>query len=95
MESTGVPLFPASLRAVRSRLRRGYLPTCSTPRRISLRRSLKLCAGTCRTGIVAFTPGRIAAEEKLGKHSPDLTIRDTDGVVRILVENKFVLGGAD
>lgn len=40
-------------------------------------------------GIAAFTPGRIAAEEQHGDHRPDLTIRDGDGVVRILVENKF------
>ena len=41
------------------------------------------------TGIEGFTPGRIAAEEQYGDHFPDLTIRGTDGVVRILVENKF------
>ena len=41
-----------------------------------------------RTGIPAFTPGRIA-EEQHGELRPDLTIRDTDGVLRILVENKF------
>ena len=45
-----------------------------------------------RTGIPAFTPGRIAAEEKHGDNAPDLTIRDTDGVVRVLVENKFWAG---
>ena len=44
------------------------------------------------TGIEAFTPGRIAAEEQHGSDFPDLTIRDTDGVVRILVENKFWAG---
>ncbi len=45
-----------------------------------------------RTGIPAFTPGRIAAEEQHGDNAPDLTIRDTDGVVRVLVENKFWAG---
>ena len=41
------------------------------------------------TGIETFTPGRITAEEQHGDHSPDLTIRERDGVVRIFVENKF------
>ena len=44
------------------------------------------------TGIEAFTPGRITAEEQHGDYSPDLTIRDANGVVRILVENKFWAG---
>ena len=48
-----------------------------------------------RTGITAFTPGRIAAEEQHGNHFPDLTVRDGDGVVRILVENKFWAGLTD
>ena len=48
-----------------------------------------------RTGIAAFTPGRIAAEEKQGGDFPDVTIRDADGVVRILVENKFWAGLTD
>ena len=48
-----------------------------------------------RTGIAAFTPGRIAAEEQQGNDFPDVTIRDTDGVVRILVENKFWAGLTD
>jgi hypothetical protein len=48
-----------------------------------------------RTGIAAFTPGRIAAEERHGDYFPDLTIRDGDGVVRILVENKFWAGLTD
>lgn len=48
-----------------------------------------------RTGIAAFTPGRIAAEEKQGSAFPDVTIRDTDGVVRILIENKFWAGLTD
>ncbi len=42
-----------------------------------------------RTGIASFTPGPIAAEERHGKHAPDLTIRDKNEVIRILVENKF------
>ncbi len=48
-----------------------------------------------RTGVSAFTPGRIAAEEQQGNDFPDVTIRDTDGVVRILVENKFWAGLTD
>ena len=44
------------------------------------------------TGIKAFVPGRITAEEQHGDHSPDLTIRDAGGAVRILVENKFWAG---
>ena len=48
-----------------------------------------------RTGIATFTPRRITAEEKHGHHFPDLTIRDGDGVVRILVENKFWAGLTD
>ena len=48
-----------------------------------------------RAGIAAFTPGRIAAEEQQGNDFPDVTIRDTDGVVRILVENKFWAGLTD
>ena len=42
-----------------------------------------------RTGIAAFMPGRIAAEVRQGNAFPDLTISDTGGVLRILVENKF------
>ena len=45
-----------------------------------------------RTGIAPFTPDRILAEEQHGKCIPDLTIRDTNEVVRILVENKFWAG---
>lgn len=45
-----------------------------------------------RTGVPVFPPGRIAAEEQHGDNAPDLTIRDTDGVVRVLVENKFWAG---
>ena len=48
-----------------------------------------------RTSIAAFTPGRITAEEQHGNHFPDLTIRDTDGVIRVLVENKFWAGLTD
>ena len=46
-------------------------------------------------GNATFTPGRIAAEKQHGNHFPDLTIRDTAGVVRILVENKFWAGLTD
>ena len=45
-----------------------------------------------RTGIAAFTLGRITAEEQHGDNFPDLTIRDGDNEVRILVENKFWAG---
>ena len=49
----------------------------------------------CRTGIAAFEPGRIAAEEKLGsKHSPDLTIRDK-GRSYSDPRREQVLGGTD
>ncbi len=48
-----------------------------------------------RTGIAPVTAGRIAAEEQHGGVRPDLTIRDTDGVVRIFVENKFWAGLMD
>ena len=48
-----------------------------------------------RTGIAAFTLGRITAEEQHGDNFPDLTIRDGDNVVRILVENKFWAGLTD
>ena len=48
-----------------------------------------------RTGIATFTPERITAEEQHGDDFPDLTIRDADGVVRILVENKFWAGLTD
>ena len=40
-----------------------------------------------RAGIPAFAPGRIAAEEQHGDNAPDLTIRDADGIVRVLVES--------
>ena len=48
-----------------------------------------------RTGVATFTPGRITVEEQHGDHFPDLTIRDADGVVRMLVENKFWAGLTD
>ena len=41
-----------------------------------------------QTGFEPFERGRIAAEERHGDGIPDLTIRDTAGVVRVLVENK-------
>ena len=46
----------------------------------------------CQTGIATFTPEMVVAEEQHGDHFPDLTIRDNDGVIRILVENKFWAG---
>ena len=48
-----------------------------------------------RTGLARFMPGRIAAEEQQGNDFPDVTIRDTDDVIRILVENKFWAGLTD
>ena len=42
-----------------------------------------------RTGIAAFTPGRITREEQHGELRPDLTIRDTNDALRVLVENKL------
>ena len=45
-----------------------------------------------QTGINLFTPGRIGAEEQHGNTFPDLTIYDTDGTVRVFVENKFWAG---
>lgn len=45
-----------------------------------------------RTGAASFEPGAITAEEPHGDGIPDLTIRDTSGIVRILVENKFWAG---
>ena len=48
-----------------------------------------------RSGIAAFTPGRIVAEEQHGDHFPDVTIRDADGAIRIFVENKFWAGLTD
>ena len=47
------------------------------------------------TGIATFTLGRIAAEKKHGNHFPDLTIRGTNSLVRILGENKFWAGLTD
>ena len=48
-----------------------------------------------RTGLPAFQLGLISAEEQHGNDRPDLTIRDANGVVRILVENKFWAGLTD
>ena len=45
-----------------------------------------------QTGFEPFERGRIAAEERHGDGIPDLTIWDTAGVVRVLVENKFWAG---
>ena len=43
-------------------------------------------------GAMAFEPGRIDAEERHGNCVPDLTVRDAEGAVRALVENKFWAG---
>ena len=48
-----------------------------------------------QTGFEPFDVGRIAAEERHGDGVPDLTIRDTAGVIRVLVENKFWAGLTD
>ena len=48
-----------------------------------------------QTGFAPFEVGRIAAEEQHGDSIPDLTIRDTAGAVRVLVENKFWAGLTD
>ena len=48
-----------------------------------------------QTGINPFTPGHIGAEEQHGNSVPDLTICDTDGAIRIFVENKFWAGLTD
>ena len=48
-----------------------------------------------QTGLAPFELGRIAAEEQHGDSIPDLTIRDTVGAVRVLVENKFWAGLTD
>lgn len=44
------------------------------------------------TDINPFTPGHIGTEEQHGDSKPDLTIYDTDGAVRVFVENKFWAG---
>lgn len=49
----------------------------------------------CSTNNEPFSLGRIVAEEKHGEHIPDLTIRDTEGAVRVFVENKFWAGLTD
>ena len=55
-------------------------------------------AGTSVSALVrgyltAFVQGRVP--EQHGNHFPDLTIRDTNGVVRVFVENKFWAGLTD
>ena len=39
-----------------------------------------------------FAPGRIEAEQGHGEARPDLTVRDSDGRIRVFVENKFWAG---
>lgn len=46
-------------------------------------------AGLLRTADIEFDPGRVEAEEALEDSRPDMTIRDSDGHVRMFVENKF------
>ena len=48
-----------------------------------------------QTGFTPFELGRIGAEEQHGDGIPDLTVRDTAGAVRVLVENKFWAGLTD
>lgn len=48
-----------------------------------------------KTGVEFFMPRAITAEEQHGDGRPDLTIQDTAGTVRILVENKFWAGLTD
>ena len=43
-------------------------------------------------GLEPFTLGRVQAEEHLSETRPDLTVRDSAGQIRILVENKFWAG---
>ena len=43
-------------------------------------------------GIPAFRPSHIVAEEQHEDGQPDLTVRDREDQVRILVENKFWSG---
>ena len=45
--------------------------------------------GILREASIEFDPGRIEAELVKEESRPDLTIHDTDGRVRVLVENKF------
>ena len=42
-----------------------------------------------QTGLEPFEPGGVRAEEALGPGQPDLTIRDDEGRIRIVIENKF------
>ena len=41
---------------------------------------------------IDFEPGRIEAEQGHGEARPDLTVQDSDGHVRVFVENKFWAG---
>lgn len=42
-----------------------------------------------RLGVPRFTPGLIVAERNHNGRIPDLTIEDSDGHIRLLIENKF------
>lgn len=48
-----------------------------------------------QTGINPFTPGRIEPEKQHDESKPDLTVYDTNGAIRVFVENKFWAGLAD
>ncbi len=48
--------------------------------------------GTLRDAGIVFEPGRIEAEQAIEKARPDLTIQDSDGRMRVFVENKFWAG---
>ena len=49
----------------------------------------------CQTGINPFMAERIEPEKQHDDSKPDLTIYDTDGAIRVFVENKFWAGLAN
>ena len=51
--------------------------------------------GVLRQAAIEFEPGRIESELAHEDGRPDLTIHDTRGNVRVLVENKFWVGLTD
>lgn len=52
----------------------------------------KAFVGMLREAGIEFEPARIEAEQEHGEARPDLTIEDSDGHMRIFVENKFWAG---
>ena len=48
--------------------------------------------GMLQEADIEFEPGRIEAEQAVEEARPDLTLQDSDGRVRVLVENKFWAG---